>query len=230
MSQDTFIGVDVSNKWLDVYIQPQGTTLRVANDVEGIDELVGMAKELEPDNVVMEATGGLESALGASLSVAGVKASIVNPRQVRDFARAIGKLAKTDAIDAQVIARFAQVVNPQTRVVVDEQAEELSAILSRRSQLVGMLNAEKNRLSRASRVVRRRLKAHISFLERELGRVEKDLDEAIKGSPIWKEKENILRGIPGIGPVASTTLISSLPELGSVSEQAGGSIGGSGAV
>ncbi len=219
MSQDTFIGVDVSNKWLDVYVQPQGTSYRFANDEEGIQELVSMAKELEPDNVVMEATGGLERAVGASLSVAGVKASIVNPRQVRDFARATGKLAKTDAIDAQVIAHFAQVVNPQTRPVVDEQAEELSAILSRRSQLTGMLTAEKNRLKRAPRVVRMRLKAHIAFLEKELKRVDKDLDEAIKGSSLWKEKESILKSIPGIGPVVSTTLITSLPELGKVSDK-----------
>lgn len=214
MSQDTFIGIDVSNSWLDVATRPCSHALRVANNDAGISEIIAMLSELEVTLVVVEATGGLESPLAAGLSVEGLPVAVVNPRQVRDFAKATGKLAKTDALDAEVLAHFAEAVRPQVRQLADEQTQQLSALLNRRQQVVQMLTAEKNRLKRAIKPVQRRLKAHIAFLEKELDEVDAELSDAIRQSPVWREKEDLLRSVPGIGPVASITLLSGLPELG----------------
>ena len=220
MSNDTFVGIDVSNRWLDVAIQPGAHQSRHesrhANDNGGISEIVTLLCDYSLKCVVMEATGGLESSLAAALSVAKLPVVVVNPRQVRDFAKATGRLAKTDAIDALVLAHFAEAVRPQIRPVADEQSRELSALLARRQQVVGMLVAEKNRLKRAIRPVQKSLKTHIAFLERELKDVDRELKDAIRKSPVWRDKENLLRSVPGIGDVTSITLLSALPELGSL--------------
>ena len=215
MSVDTFIGIDVSNNWLDVATRPATKQLRVANDEQGIAEIITRFGEDEVKLVVVEATGGLESPLVATLTVGGLPVAVVNPKHVRDFAKAIGRLAKTDAIDAEVLAHFAEAVKPKITEVADEKAQQLSALLARRQQLIQMLTAEKNRLKRAVRPVQGHLKAHIAYLEQELKDVDSELGEAIiKGSPLWQEKESLLRSVPGIGPVSSITLLSGLPELG----------------
>jgi len=219
MSKDTFVGIDVSNPWLDVATRPATKQLRVSNDAAGISEIVSILSEQGPELVVVEATGGLESPLVAALSVGGLPVAVVNPRQVRDFAKATGKLAKTDALDAEVLAHFAEAVKPQVRELADEKAQHLSALLARRQQLIQMLTAEKNRLKRATKPVQCRLKAHIAYLDKELDEVDSELSDAIKESPLWREKENILRSVPGIGPVSSATLLSGLPELGRISNK-----------
>ena len=214
-----YIGIDVSKDHLDVATRPATKQLRVANDDVGISEIVSTLSKLEAVLAVMESTGGYESAVAAALSVAQIPVAVVNPRQVRDFAKSTGRLAKTDGIDAEVLSHFAEAVRPRVRPLPDEKAQELSSLLSRRSQVVDMLVAEKNRLRRAMRPVRRQIKAHITFLERELGNVDKDLNKAIESSPVWKAKEDLLRSVPGIGPVASTTLVSGLPELGTLNRR-----------
>lgn len=227
MSQDTFrqaqdrlfVGIDVSNRWLDVATRPATRQFRVANDDAGICEIITALCELEVALVVVEATGGLESPLVAGLGVAGVSVAVINPRQARDFAKATGRLAKTDAIDALALAHFAEAVRPQVRELPDEQTQQLSALLSRRQQVVEMLVAEKNRLKRAIKPVHRYIKDHIAFLEQELSEVDTELKDAIQQSPLWKEKEDLLRGVPGIGPVSCATLLSELPELGKLNNK-----------
>jgi transposase len=220
MSQDTFVGIDVSNRWLDFAIRPATKSLRVANEDTGISEIIEALAEFEVKLVVVEATGGLESPLVAALGVAGVPVAVINPRQARDFAKATGRLAKTDAIDALVLASFAEAIRPQVRELASEQTQQLSALLSRRQQVVEMLVSEKNRLKRAIRPVQRRIKEHIAFLERELAEVDKELGNAIKESPLWQEKVDLLRGVPGIGPVSCATLLGELPELGKLTNTA----------
>lgn len=216
MSDNTFVGIDVSNNWLDVATRPATRQFRFANDDSGIAELISMLSELSVALLVVEATGGLESPVVAVLSVEGIPVAVINPRQARDFAKATGKLAKTDAIDASVLAHFAEAVRPKVRPLADEKAQELNALVARRQQIVGMLTAERNRLKKAMKPVQRHIKAHIAFLEEELDSVDTQLKEAIKKSPLWKEKENLLKSVPGIGPVVSATLISGLPELGTL--------------
>jgi transposase len=174
---------------------------------------------MKPTMVVLEATGGLEVTLVAALAQAKLPVVVVNPRQVRDFAKATGKLAKTDAIDAAVIAHFGDAVRPEIRPVKDEQAQELAALLARRRQLVDMLTAEKNRLSTASKRVRNDIQAHIAWLEKRLKEVDTDLAESIKEIPAWRHRDEILRSTPGVGPVLSVTLLAGLPELGSLNRR-----------
>ena len=164
-------------------------------------------RDVAPEMVVVEATGGLETALSAALLAADVPVVVINPRQVRDFAKATGRLAKSDTIDAEVLAHFAEAVRPQLRPLPDEQAQQLSATLARRKQLVGMLTAEKNRLSRARKSVRQGIKAHISWLEKALADIDKELGEAIRKSPVYREKEDLLKSVKGIGSVTAITLI-----------------------
>lgn len=216
----TYVGIDVSKATLDVAVRPLGEHFVVANDEVGIDELLGGLAKVSPSLVVLEASGGFERPVAAALasSEAGIAVCVVNPRQARDFARATGQLAKTDKIDAKVLARFAEAVRPVPRTLPDAEAREFQAILARRRQLIGMLVAEKNRLSAASsKAVRGRIKAHVRWLEKELIRTDRDLDEAIVGSPTFKENEALLRSVPGVGPVLCRTLMAELPELGSLS-------------
>lgn len=214
MSKDTFVGIDVSKDWLDVATRPATKQLRVANDDAGISEIVSELVEQSVTLVVIEATGGLESCVVASLSVAGIGVAVVNPRQVRDFAKSTGRLAKTDVLDSEVLAHFADAIRPQVRELPDEEAKELSALVARRTQVIQMIVSEKNRLKRAVIPVARRLKAHIAYLESELKDIDSELKQTIRNSPLWRAKEDLLKSVPGIGPVSSTTLISGLPELG----------------
>lgn len=212
-----YAGVDVSKERLDVSLRPTGDSFRVPNDAAGIDELLTRLEEARPALVVLEATGGFERSLAAALAAAGLAVAVVNPRQARDFARATGRLAKTDALDAEALARFAEAVRPTPRVIPDEEARALCAILARRRQIVAMLAAEKNRLHAptSTKPVKKRIEAHVRWLEKELACTDRDLDEAIEESPTWRENEELLRGVPGVGPVLARTLLAELPELGS---------------
>jgi len=212
-----FVGIDVSKAHLDVAVRPTEEEWRSENTETGVNEVIDRLKKLGPDLVVLEATGKLENAVASGLGVEGVPVVVVNPRQVRDFAKSTGQLAKTDALDARVIAHFAEAVRPVPRPLPDEQARQLSSLLSRRRQLSEMLTAERNRLGSADRKMRRRLKAHIRWLKKELLEVDDDMDSAIRESPLWRAKDDILRSVPGIGTVVSTTLIAEMPELGDLS-------------
>lgn len=209
-----FIGIDVSKARLDVAMRPSAEKLSVSNDETGIQAVVQRLNELSPTLIVLEATGGLERSITGALGSAPLPVVVVNPRQVRDFAKATGQLAKTDRIDAEVLARFAEAVRPPLRPLADELSLELRALIARRRQLIEMMVAERNRLSTASRAVRKRIEAHLRWLEAELERADKDLDQSIRQSPIWQEHEDLLRSVPSIGPVVSRTLLAELPELG----------------
>jgi transposase len=175
---------------------------------------------LAPALVVLEATGGREVGLVAALVTAGVPVAVVNPRQVRRFAQAVGQLAKTDALDAQLLARFADVVRPEPRPVPDAQAQQLSALLARRQQLVAMLTAERQRFPTAVPAVQVRIRSHIHWLEAELADVDGQLQAAVQASPAWREREDLLRSVPGIGPTTALTLLADLPELGTLDRKA----------
>ena len=209
-----FIGIDVSKARLDVAVRPSGESESVSNDEDGIKALVKRLGEIQPALIVLEATGGVERLVARALSSAELPVVVVNPCQVRDFAKATGQLAKTDSIDAGVLARFGEAVRPALRPFPDEVTLELRALIARRRQITEMIVAERNRLSGASKSVRKRIDAHIRWLEAELARADKDLDQSIRQSPIWRENEDLLRSVPSIGPVVSRTLLAELPELG----------------
>lgn len=204
---------------LDIAVHSSGQRWQFANDDRGIDQAVACIQELSPALVVLEATGGIELPITASLGVAGVPVAVVNPRQVRDFAKATGKLAKTDTIDARVLAHFAVAICPMPRSLPDAAAQELATILTRRRQLVEMLTAERNRFLTARKPVRERIQAHISWLEQELANTDRDLDHGIRKSPLWLEKYTLLQSVPGVGPVLSATLLAQLPELGTLNRK-----------
>jgi transposase len=214
-----FAGIDVSKANLDVAVRPVEVEWRSPNTDAGAKQVAARLKDLRPDLVVLEATGGMEGTAASALAILGVSVVVVNPRQVRDFAKSTGRLAKTDVLDARVLAHFAEAVKPEPRPLPDEQARQLSALLSRRRQISEMLTAERNRLHSADRTVRRRLKVHIRWLERELSDINDDLDGAIKESPLWRVKDDILKSVPGIGTVVSFTLLSELPELGQLNRK-----------
>ena len=214
-----FVGIDVSKARLDVAIRPTGEGDSVVNDKVGIKALVKRLEEIQPTLIVMEATGSMERQVSAALGGAGLSVVVVNPRQVRDFAKATGQLAKTDSIDALVLARFAEAVRPAVRPLPDEVTLELRALTSRRRQITEMIVAERNRIANASKAVRKRIDAHIRWLEAELERADKDLDQSIRQSPIWRENEDLLRSVPSIGPVVSRTLLAELPELGKINRK-----------
>lgn len=213
-----FVGSDVSKAQLDLALRPEGR-FAAPNTEAGIAQVLTRLRALSPTRVVMEATGGLELPLTGALAAAGLPVVVVNPRQVRDFAKATGKLAKTDTLDAQVRAQFAAVIRPEPRPLPDEQPQMLAALLTRRRQLVEMLTAEKNRLARARPPIRKNLRAHITWLERALDQADSDLAEAIQQSPVWREKDEWLRRGPGVGPVLTTTLRAHLPELGTLTDK-----------
>ncbi len=211
--QTYYAGIDVSKEHLDVVLRPTGEYLRTNNDERGIESLAARLKEASPALVVVEATGGMEQPVAAALAVGGFPVAIVNPRQVRDFAKAVGRLAKTDRIDAAVLAHFAEAVRPEPRPLADEHARELSALVLRRRQILDMITAEGNRARTAPKPVRRRIEVHLRWLRKELERANQDLEEAVRESPVWREKDDLLRSVPGVGPTLSATLLAELPEL-----------------
>ncbi len=216
MERLLYVGINVAKAHLDGAVLPTGEQWRTPNDEVGIADVVTRLRDPLPTLVVLDATGGLEFPVVAALAAAGVPVAVVNPRQVRDFAKATGKLAKTDSLDAQVLAHFAQAVRPEPRPLPDAQAQALEALLVRRRQVVAMLTAEKNRLSRAHAPVRQRVQAHITYLEQELGHLDADLGNALHSSPLWREQDTLLQSVPGVGPVLSLTLLAALPELGTL--------------
>ncbi len=214
-----FIGIDVSKDRLDVCTRPEGAHWTASNDEAGIAGLQSRLHELQPELIVLEATGGLERAVVAPLGAAGLAVAVVNPRQVRDFARASGKLAKTDTVDGHVLAHFAEAIHPEPRALSDEQTQALTDRLARRRQLVEMLTAERNRLHSAHAAVRKRIQAHIDWLNQELHDADTELQQAIQDSPLWREKDQLYQSVKGVGPVTSCTLLSELPELGQLSRK-----------
>lgn len=215
----TFVGIDVSKTQLDIALRPSGAPRSFPNDDTGIKALVEQLCVVKPGLIVLEATGGIERAVVRALVAAELPVTVANPRQVRDFAKATGQLAKTDVLDAQILARFAEAVRPVVRPLPDEMTLELRALITRRRQITEMLTAEKNRLSRAPRRVQKRIAAHIRWLQAELERANEHLDQTIRQSPIWRKQEDLLTSVPGIGPVVSRTLLAGLPELGSLNRK-----------
>lgn len=218
-SLELFIGIDICKDRLDVADDSESIPWSVANDDAGISSLVDRLKALQPALIVMEATGGLETLLYAALTTAGLPAVVMNPRQVRDFAKAMGTLAKTDALDAQVLARFGAAIQPAVRPMKDDTTQELTALVTRRRQLLAMLTAEKTRLQQAAKWIRKDIKAHTESLEKRLKTIEGHIAEIIQKTPGWKEKDSLIRSVPGAGNVLSMNLLSSLTELGTLNRR-----------
>lgn len=211
-----FVGIDVSKDRLDVAVRPTGEVWQVPCDAQGISDLTARLSELTPDLVVLEATGGMEFTLTGELAAVSLPVAVVNPRHVRDFARAGGKLAKTDALDAQVLAHFAEAMHPVPRPLPGANAQELRALVTRRRQLVEMATAEKNRMRTVARRLRPQLEEHIRWLEENLKDLDQGLGDFIRYSPMWRDNDEVIRSAPGVGPVLSMTLLSDLPELGAL--------------
>jgi len=208
------VGIDVSQGTLDVAVCPSGEQWQLTNDDAGIGQLVERLRTLQPIRIVLEATGGYELAAVAALGIGGLPVVVVNPRQVRDFARSTGQLAKTDALDAQVLALFAARIQPQLRPLPDATTRELSAVLARRRQLIDMRTAETNRLKLALEAVRGDIREHLRYLDKRIQDFDRELHDRLRNSPLWREKDNLLRSIPGVGPILTTTLLADVPELG----------------
>ena len=214
-----FVGIDVAKAELEVVVRPSGARWTVTNNAAGLAQLQERLQASAPSLIVLEATGGYEVAVVAALATAALPVVVLNARQVRDFARATGRLAKTDAIDAGVLAHFAEVVRPPVRPLPDTMTQSLQAWLLRRRQLVEMLLAEEQRRSRAPRPIQRQIDQHVRWLRAQLGAVEKDLAQTLRESPVWREKDNLLRSVPGVGPVLTTTLLGDVPELGQLNRK-----------
>ena len=215
-----FIGIDVSKQWLDVATLPERETRRFSNDGAGQEQLGAWLIQLAPELIVMEATGGFETRVATALAAEGLALAVVNPRHVRDFARAFGILAKTDRIDASVLAAFAEKVHPPVRPLPDEDRRELIDLVDRRRQLVTMRAEEKTRLSQATASARQDIKEHIEWLDERLRRLDIDLTAKLRSSSLWKAKEEILISVPGVGRVTVLTLLARLPELGALNRRA----------
>lgn len=210
-----FVGIDVSKHRLDVHVRPSGDVWSVDNEPRGHKQLVEKLAGLAPTLIVLEATGGYQAAIAAELAVGGLAVAVVNPRQVRDFAKATGKLAKTDEIDAAVLAHFAEAVRPEPRPMPDELTVEIQALVVRRRQLVDMRVAETNRLETCRVVqVRRNIQKMINMLNRQIGKVDDDIDTTIRNSPVWRDREDLLSSVKGVGSTTARTLLTQLPELG----------------
>jgi transposase len=216
---ESFVGIDVSKRQLDVAIIPVAESFSVAHDVEGIAELVARLKQAAPSCVVLEATGGLETKLASALAAAGLPVAVVNPRQVRDFARACGKLAKTDRLDAQLLANFAQAIRPSVRALPDEQALELAAMLTRRRQLIDMRMQERTRLASSAEPLREDIKKHIAWLDERIRTFDIDLTATLRTSAAWRIKDDLLKLVPSIGPATRFALLINLPELGQLNRK-----------
>jgi len=216
-SKQVFVGIDVSKDHLDIGLHPVGKTWQVVHDEVGKKQLYKELRKLKPELIIMEASGGLESAFASQLQEGKLSVVVVNPRQERDFAKAEGILAKTDRIDARVLARFAERIRPDVRPLPDEAQRALEGLMARRRQLVVMIGAEKNRLRRASAEVARGIQDHIEWLKKQLEGVDRDISGRIQRNDVWKQKEKLLKSAPGVGLVLSRSFLSGLPELGTIS-------------
>lgn len=219
MSEKQWVGIDVCQKYLDIYVRPQGKLFQETNDEIGISKLVQTLKKIKPELIVLEATGGMEIDAVIKLTEAGLAVAIINPRQARDFAKATGHLAKTDAIDAQVLAHFADAIRPEVRQISDESSRQLEDLVARRRQISDMITAEKNRRRGKTNSVKASIDEHIEWLEEQLKEIESQIKEAVASNQDWKQKIDLLSSVPGIGEVVAVTLISSLPELGQISHK-----------
>lgn len=220
MTGTNFIGIDVSKDRLDVHVRPAGETFMVTRDEEGLGDLVSRLSPLSPALVVLEATGGLQLRVAAHLGAACLPVAVVNPRQVRDFARAAGRLAKTDRLDAEVIAAFAEAMRPVPRKLADEETRHMAALVARRRQLVEMRTMEKNRRAALDAgPARHQLDEHIGWLTRAIEEIDNDIDGAVRASNAWRVDEDLLRSVPGVGPVLCRTLLAELPELGNLNRR-----------
>jgi transposase len=215
----TFVGIDISKAWLDIAVHESDVTWRVGNDDKGIADLVKRLKPMRPTLIVLEATGGYEMQLVAQLAQVKLPVVVTNPRKVRAFARSTGKLAKTDKLDAKLLAHFAAAIKPAVRTLPSEEEEQLTGLLVRRRQLVDMLTVEKNRLHTVRPALRDDIREHIAWLQDKLSKMDEEIDHFVRGTSLWKEKDTILRSVPGVGRVTSCTLLAMLPELGTINRQ-----------
>jgi transposase len=212
-----YVGIDVSKDRLDVHVRPSGEAFAVTRDGKGLEELIERLRARAPTLIAVEATGGFETLVAAAIAGASLSLAVVNPAQIRHFARAIGKRAKTDPIDATVIAHFAEAVKPEPRPIPDAEARLLGELVARRRQIIEMLVAERQREKRVDAVrVRKSLARHIAALEKELPVIDGDIDTMVRGSPVWREKENLLVSFPGVGGILARTFLAEMPELGSL--------------
>ncbi len=218
--QESFIGIDISKARLDVAVYEPATDWQVDNTSAGIATLIERLQALRPALIVLEATGGYESVLVAELAAAQLPVAITNPRRVRSFARSTGKLAKTDKLDARMLAHFAAAIRPEVRPLASEQEEQLKALLTRRRQIVEMLTVEKNRQHTVRGFMRSDLDEHIAWLTEKLAKLDQEIDQFIQGSPLWVEKATLLNTVPGVGRITTSTLLATLPELGTLNRQA----------
>jgi len=224
---EIFVGIDVSKERLDVHVRPGGESFAVSRDGKGLEELVGRLRTLSPTLVAVEATGGFETIVAAAVAGAALPLAVVNPAQIRHFAQAVGKRAKTDPIDAGVIAHFAEAVRPVPRALPDEAARLLAELVGRRRQIIEMMVAERQREKHASNIrVRKSLARHIAVLEKELNEIDRDIDTLVRGSPVWRAKEELLASVPGIGKTLARTFLAELPELGTLGRREIASLAG----
>lgn len=216
---EIFVGIDVSKAWLDIAVHERETCWRAGNNDQGIADLVVELRRLAPALVLLEATGGLEMLLVAEMANAGLPVVVSNPRRVRAFARSTGRLAKTDKLDAKLLAHFAAAVRPPVRTLPSEEEEQLTGLLTRRRQIVDMLTVEKNRLHTVRPALRSDIEENITWLQEKLSKLDEEIDQFVQATPQWKEKDAILRSVPGVGRVTSSTLLGMLPELGKLNRQ-----------
>lgn len=227
MMDAIYVGIDVSKERLDVHVRPSGEAFVVSRDGKGLEELIDRLRILSPRLIAIEATGGFETIAAAAIAGATLPLAIVNPAQVRHFAQAVGKRAKTDPIDAEVIARFAEAVRPESRPVPNEQARLLAELIARRRQIIEMIVAERQREKRVENVrVRKSLSRTIKTLEKELPEIDGDIDTLVRGSPAWRDKEDLLVTFPGVGNTLARTFLAEVPELGTLSRREIASLAG----
>jgi transposase len=219
MSEKQWVGIDVCQKYLDVYVRPSSRLFQITNDEVGISKLVQTLAEIQPELIVLEATGGMEINAAIKLTEAGLSVAVINPRQARDFAKATGTLAKTDAIDAQILAHFADAIRPQIRQISDESSRQLEDLVQRRRQISDMITAEKNRRRGKTNSVQLDINEHIEWLEKRLKEIESQIKSAIAVDENWQQKMKLLTSVPGVGEVVAVSLIASLPELGAISHK-----------